>query len=411
MSDRDGTTSTRRQASAPTTVLLVVTVLVTALNLRPAVVAVAPLIDQIRSDLAISSTAASLLTTLPLLCFGIGSLPAAGLTRRRGMTTVLLGAMIVLLVGIVVRLVPSAWFLFAGTIVAGLAIALGNVLVPALIKRDFTGNAVGRLLGAETMMISAGGAISAALMVPAQRALGWSWRPTLALWAIVAAAAVALWLVLRARRTPQTPPMIPVLSTAVVPGMWRSAMAWQVTLFMGLQSLHFYAVTTWAPTLFVEHSYSSAQGGLLLAVAGFISLPANYVTPVLAGRRSTQHHLVGALIVLLGAGYVGILAAPGLAVVWMVVIGLGQGVGLSLGHSFFALRTRDAEATSQLSSMAQGAGYCVAALGPLGVGVLRDLSGGWDVPLVALMIMLIPMAVAGFAAARDRSVTPEGARP
>ncbi|MEJ2868862.1 MFS transporter [Actinomycetospora sp. OC33-EN08] len=405
MATPERSTATRRRPHAPTTALLVVTVLVTALNLRPAVVAVAPLIDEVRADLAISASTASLLTTLPLLCFGLGSLPAAGLVRRRGMTTVLLAATVVLVLGIVVRLVPSTVVLFAGTVVAGLAIALGNVLVPALIKRDFTGPAVGRMLGAETVMISLGGAIAAAAMVPVQHALGWSWRPTLALWAVPAVVAVGLWLVLRAQRR-EAPAVVP---TTGARGLWGSPLAWQVTLLMGLQSLHFYAVTTWAPTLFVEQGYSPTQGGLLLALAGFVSLPANYLTPVLAERRATQHHLVVALVVLLGVGYVGILLAPGFAVLWMVLVGLGQGVGLSLGHAFFALRTRDPQATSQLSGMAQGAGYCIAALGPLGLGLLRDLSGSWTVPLVALLVMIVPMAVAGFGAARDRTVTTPGA--
>ena len=384
--------------------MLVVAVLVLALNLRPAVVAVAPLIDEIRTDLGISSSVTSLLTTLPLVCFGLGALGAARLSRRLGPETVLLGALVLLAGGIVLRLVPGAAALLGGTLLAGAAIALGNVLVPALIKRDFTGRALGRMLGAETVMISAGGAVSAAVTVPLERAFGLSWRPTLALWAIPVVVAVALWVpgTLRARRRPSAAG--PDRPPSRAP--WRSPLAWQVTLLMGLQSLHFYAVTTWAPTVFVDRGFTPVQGGLLLALAGAVSLPANYLTPVLAARRPTQHHLVVALVVLLAAGYVGVLLAPGLAVAWMALIGLGQGVGLSLGHTLITLRSRHADGTSELSGMAQGVGYCLAAAGPIGLGGLRDASGGWTLPFLVLLLALVPLAVAGLGASRDRTVSP-----
>lgn len=384
--------------------LLVVAVLLIALNLRPAVVAVSPLVAQIRADLGISSAVAGLVTTLPVLCFGLLAPVAGRLARRVGLETTLLAALLVLTAGILVRLAPSLVALLAGSLLAGVAIAIGNTLMPVVVKRDFP-HRTGAMTGAYSTMISAGGALSAAVMVPIEQATGLGWRPALALWAIGAGLAIVLWSpwVLRARRAAAAAP--PVTPAAPVRGLWNSPLAWQVTLLMGLQSLQFYAFTAWAPTLFVERGRTPAEAGLLLSLTGLASLVTSAVTPVLATRRPTQFHLVGLLVGLWVVGYLGLLLAPdGTAALWMVIIGLGQGVGISLGLTLITLRSPDAAHTSELSGMAQGVGYVVAAAGPFALGAIRDLTGGWTWPVVTLLVMLVPLAVAGFGAARNRHV-------
>lgn len=386
------------------TALLVVAVLLIALNLRPAVVAVSPLVAQIRADLGISSAVAGLVTTLPVLCFGLLAPVAGRLARRVGLETTLLVALLVLTAGIVVRLAPSLVALLAGSLLAGVAIAIGNTLMPVVVKRDFP-HRTGAMTGAYSTMISAGGALSAAVMVPIEQATGLGWRPALALWAIGAGLAIVLWTpwVLRARRAaaaaPATAPAAPVR------GLWGSPLAWQVTLLMGLQSLQFYAFTAWAPTLFVERGRTPAEAGLLLSLTGLASLVTSAFTPVLATRRPTQFHLVAALVGLWVVGYVGLLLAPdGTAALWMVLIGLGQGVGISLGLTLITLRSPDAAHTSELSGMAQGVGYVVAAAGPFALGAIRDATGGWTWPVVTLLVLLVPLTIAGLGAARDRHV-------
>lgn len=392
------------------TAVLVVAVLVVAANLRPSVVAVSPLVGQIRADLGVNSTVAGLITTLPVLCFGLLAPIAGRLTRRFSLEGVLLGALLLLTTGILVRLAPPLAALLVGSVLAGSAIAVGNTLMPVLVKRDFQRH-TGPMTGAYSTVISAGGALAAGVMVPVEHATGLSWRPSLALWAIFAAVAIALWTpftlrALRARRDTRARADHPVAPPApAVRGLWRSPLAWQVTLVMGLQSLQFYSTAAWIPTLFVDAGRTPSQAGLLLSLAGLASLPSSYVTPVLAARRPTQFHLLATLLALLVAGYLGLLLAPTtLSALWMILIGLGQGVGISLGLTLITLRAPDAAHTSELSGMAQGVGYCIAAVGPLGLGAIHDLTHGWTVPLIVLLVLLAPLAIAGLGAARNRHV-------
>ncbi|HEY2223359.1 MFS transporter [Actinomycetospora sp.] len=386
------------------TAVLVAAVLLIALNLRPAVVAVSPLLAQIRDDLALGGAVGGLLTTLPVLCFGLLAPFAGRLARRIGLETALLAALLVLTAGILVRLVPSLAALLAGSLLAGIAIAIGNTLMPVVVKRDFP-HRTGVMTGAYSTMISGGGALAAAVMVPVEHATGLGWRPSLALWAVLVALAVVLWVpwVVRARRrAAAAPPAAPV---APVRGLWRNPLAWQVTLVMGLQSLQFYALTAWAPTIFVDEGRSATEAGLLLSLAGLCSLVTSAITPVLAARSRTQYHLVALLITLWVVGLLGLLLAPGsLAPLWMALIGLGQGVGISLGLTLITLRSPDAAHTSELSGMAQGVGYVLAAAGPLALGAIHDATGSWTAPIITLLVLLVPLAAAGAGAARNRHV-------
>ena len=386
------------------TAALVVAVLLIALNLRPAVVAVSPLLARIRADLGIGGAVAGLITTLPVLCFGLLAPVAGRLARRIGLETALFAALLVLTAGILVRLVPSLATLLAGSVLAGIAIAIGNTLMPVVVKRDFRHH-TGVMTGAYSTMISGGGALAAAVTVPLEQATGFGWRPTLALWAVLVAVSVALWVpwVIRARRRAAAAP--PVAPVAPVRGLWRSPLAWQVTLVMGLQSLQFYALTAWAPTIFVDEGRSATEAGLLLSLAGVCSLVTSAITPVLAARSRTQYHLIALLVALWVVGYLGLLLAPGtLAPLWMVLIGLGQGVGISLGLTLITLRSPDAAHTSELSGMAQGVGYVLAATGPLALGAIHDATGSWTAPIITLLVLLVPLAAAGVGAARDRYV-------
>ncbi|MFC5064048.1 CynX/NimT family MFS transporter [Actinomycetospora atypica] len=396
-------------------VLLAVAVLLIAANLRPAVVGVSPLIAQIRADLGIGSAVAGLVTTLPVLCFGLLAPVAGRLARRLGVETLLLAALVVLAGGILIRLVPSLATLLLGSMLAGVAIAIGNTLMPVVVKRDFP-HRTGLMTGAYSTMISGGGAVAAAVMVPIEDATGLGWRASLALWAVWAGLAILLWLpwVRGARRTARAGTGTP--AAPQVRGLWRSPLAWQVTLVMGLQSLQFYSFVAWAPTLFVDQGRSPAQAGLLLSLSGLTSLVTSATTPILATRRRTQFHMVAVLIALWVVGYVGLLLDAGtLAPLWMVLIGLGQGVGISLGLTLITLRSPDAAHTSELSGMAQGVGYVVAATGPFALGAIHDATGSWTWPVVTLLVLLVPLGLAGLGAARDRQVgtpaRPDDARP
>lgn len=375
--------------------------LFTALNLRTAVASVPPLLSEIRVDLPLSATQAGLLTFLPVICFALGSPLAPILSRRLGPELALLLVAATVASGVLVRLAESGPALFAGTALAGVGVALGNVLVPALIKRDFP-DRLGPMTGLYTMAIVASGAIAAALTVPAETALGGDWRPALGIWAIPAVVAAIVWLPFSIRAAGRGR-----AANLAKPSrdLWRRPLAWHVAAFMGFQSLVFYALLSWLPELMIDNGISKGDAGLILSVMNLAGIPSGLLLAPLAARRRSQRGAVIVAVALMGAGLVGLLVAPAsVPLVWALLAGLGQGATLSLCFLFFTLRASNPEVAAQLAAMAQLVGYAIAAAGPLAVGVLRDVTGNWHAPMALLVAVLVPMLWSGLGAARDRVV-------
>ncbi|MEW2529601.1 MFS transporter [Streptomyces sp. NPDC047071] len=378
-------------------------VVLLALNLRPALVAVSPLADVIRDDSGMSATATSLLTALPLLCFGLLAPVAPGLGRRFGMERALLGTMALICAGTALRMVDSVIALFAGTVVIGAGIAVANVLLPGLIKRDFPGRA-GLMTGLYSMSLFGGAALAAGVTLPVRDASGMDWRTTLACWGALALLALVVWL-------PQVRSRTRVAAAAArqaahpVRGLWRSPLAWQVTAYMGLQSLNYYAAAAWLPTLLQDSGMSAGDAGWMLSFSALLGITGSFVTPVIVGRRLSSALLSTLGALLCAAGYAGLLAAPvGGAYVWMSLLGLGQGAAISLALLFIVQRAPDARHVAQLSSMAQCFGYVLAATGPAILGAVHDASHDWTIPVAVLLVLLVPQVVVGVGAARDRHV-------
>jgi CP family cyanate transporter-like MFS transporter len=369
----------------------------TALNLRTAIASVPPLLGEIRDEVPLSATAAGVLTTLPVICMAIGSPIAPPLARRIGTEAAITALALTVAAGILLRLIDGVVPLFAGTIVAGLGIALGNVLVPSLIKRDFP-HRVGPMTGAYTMAISTSGAIAAALTIPFEDAIGSGWQGGLVVWAIPAIVAALIWIPWISRHDGASRAGIPQ-------SLWRNRLAWQVTIYMGLQSLLFYSALSWLPTLLRDEGIDREAAGALLSVMLLAGVPTCLLVPVFAVRGRNQRPAVAVQLGLAVLGLGGLLIAPETApALWAVLLGFSQGGMLALAYLFFSLRTPDQAHAAELSAMAQTVGYLVAAAGPLIVGVLRDTSGGWTAPIVFLLIVLIPLLAAGFAAARSQIV-------
>jgi CP family cyanate transporter-like MFS transporter len=372
-------------------------VVLVALNLRPAVVGVGPLLADIRADEALTATAAGVLTALPVLCFGALAPVAPRLARRIGIERALLSALVVLALGCVVRALPGVAALFGGTVLIGAAIATGNVLMPALVKRDFA-HRTGLMTAAYSASISVGGAMGAALTAPLADGLGLGWRAALGAWALWAVAAAVCWLpqLRRVARPPASAPPVTALR--------RSPIAWQVTAYMGLQSLGFYATTSWLPAVFTDRGYLPATAGVLVATMSLTGIAGGMAAPVLAARSQRQRWLAVLITVTTAIGLAGVLV-PGVELVACVVLGIGQGAALGLALTLMTVRAPDSAHAAQLSGMAQCLGYMLAATGPFAVGALHDLTDGWTVPLVVLLVLLVPQAVVGMLAGRDRSVT------
>jgi CP family cyanate transporter-like MFS transporter len=292
--------------------------------------------------------------------------------------------------------------LFSGTIILGAGIAAGNVLLPGLVKREFP-ERVGLMTSAYSTALAVSAAIAAGASFPVADQIGIGWRGSLALWAILAFVAAVAWLPQVQRvRTANASPAASQGGSAP----WRSALAWQVTLFMGLQSLDYYVVLTWLPQILQEEAgMGAATAGWMLALAQAVGIASIFLAPVLASRSPSQHGVVVAAVTLTGAGALGLLVAAGSATtLWVVLLGLGQGACFSLALTFFALRAPDSEHAAALSGMAQSVGYLLAAVGPFLFGVLRDASGGWTVPLAVLFAVAVCLLIVALGAARDAHV-------
>ncbi|WP_243792807.1 MFS transporter [Saccharopolyspora gloriosae] len=390
-------TVTGKQAERFAIGTLVLVVLV-ALALRPPVTAVAPVLDRILADLGLSSAFGGVLTTLPVVCLGVFAFVAPRLRQRFGDERVLVGCLVVLLIGNLLRAGGSVQALLGGTIVVGAGIAVANVALPGLIKRDFPSRVPG-VTALYTMCLTLGGATAASTVVPLGRALGSEWRWPLGLLAVPVLLALLLTVfALRGSRTVQR---------AISPGrLWRDPLAWQVTVFMGLQSLMAYVVFGWLPTMAQDRGLSAESAGLLLGVQAAVQAVGSLAVPVLCRRFRDQRWIAMSLAVLTAAGFAGVLHAPGLAGIWAatVLLGLAQGAAFGLALTLFGLRTPDSETTAALSGMAQGAGYLIAALGPLAIGLVHGATGGWSIPLVLLLSCCAAETIAGAGAGRARTV-------
>jgi len=382
--------------------LFVLGILLLAANLRPALTGVAPLIGEIRADTGISNGAAGLLTTLPLLAFALLSPVAPRVARRFGLEGVLLVSLLVLATGILLRWVGTVAALFLGTAILGAAIAFGNVLLPGLVKREFPERA-GLMTSVYSTSLGISAALAAGVSVPLTQLDGIGWRGALAVWALPALLACVAWLPQLGRKDLPSRPS--GSNSPSIRDLRRSPLAWQVTLFMGLQSLAYYVTLTWLPEILQEGGLGAARAGWMLGLSQAVAILAMFSAPVVAERRPSQRGIVVVAVLLSASGVLGLLVAgSAAAAVWVVLLGLGQGASFSLALAFFALRSPDPGHAAALSGMAQSVGYLLAAAGPFLFGVLRDATGAWKVPLALLLAIMACLLLAGLGAARDAHV-------
>jgi CP family cyanate transporter-like MFS transporter len=293
--------------------------------------------------------------------------------------------------------VPQIAPIFAGTILLGIGIAVANVLIPGIIKRDFDNP--GPMMGAYAMALNGGAAVGAAFTVPIENATG-SWRWALAAWGIPPAVAAIAW-------APRAVRAVRDIGAGDGPriSLWRDRTAWMLSAFFACQAATFYGVVAWVPDVLRDAGYSSASAGVLLALVLLFGLPSSAFVPVVAARMRDQWPLAVATGVVWLIGLVGLLLSPGTApALWMIAMGLAQGAGISLALTLVVLRAPDGAHASVLSGMVQGFGYTVGALGPLVVGVLHDASGGWELSLVLLIVVACALLAFAVAAARPRLV-------
>lgn len=379
--------------------LLIAGILMIATTLRVTFTGAAPLLETIRTDYGLSTAQTGLLTTLPLLAFALVSPLAACIARRFGMERSLFAAMLLICAGIALRSLPSAALLFAGTAIIGCGIALGNVLLPGLIKRDFSQH-VARLTGAYSLTMGAAAALGSALVVPLALH-GFGWRGALLMLMLFPLLAFLIWL--PQWRTTRTANLSS--SRALHErGIWRSPLAWQVTLFLGLNSLIYYVIIGWLPTILISHGYSEAQAGSLHGLLQLATAAPGLAIPLILHRFNDQRWIAVLVSLLCAVGAAGLWFVPGQAVIWTLLFGFGSGATMILGLTFIGLRASSAHQAAALSGMAQSVGYLLAACGPPVMGKLHDASGSWYLPLSGVTVLAIVMAIFGLYAGRDREI-------
>ncbi|MGP9807567.1 MFS transporter [Halomonas sp. AOP12-C2-37] len=381
-------------------VALVVGILFIAANLRVPFTGIAPVLPLIQNDFGLSNSALGLLTSLPLLAFAAFSPLSASVAHKFGIERTLFGALVVISLGILLRSAGSAWALYAGTILIGTGIALGNVLLPGLIKRDFSKN-MASMTGAYAITMGASGAVGSAVIIPLTQA--WGWPIALSLLVAVPLFALVLWLPQLKKHDPVNLSGPKKSATVAV---WKSPLAWQVTLFMGLNAMPFYVAVGWLPTILIDHGISATQAG---SVHGTLQLATAIPGLILAAtlRRLKDQKLAAVTTSLLVAiSLIGLIYAPNLAMLWAALLGFGSGASMMLGLTFIGLRTKNAGDTAALSGMAQCVGYLMAAAGPLLLGQLHDWTGGWTAPLLTTAAIAIAGAFTGMMAGRNVQLEP-----
>lgn len=396
-------TTLENPSSHQTQWLLLLGIILVGANLRAPLTSVGSLISFIRDDLGLSHAVAGSITTLPLLAFAFLSPFAPKLANRFGMEKTIFFSLLLLTIGLMVRSLFGTSFLFIGTIMIGMAISIGNVLLPGFIKINFPLK-IGFVTGIYAVFMNLFGAFGSGLSVPISSIKGLGWKGSLAFWTLFAIIALLVWLPQLRKATESAK----VVKAPVQKGksIWRSPLAWHITVFMGLQSLIFYTLITWLPEILQTHGYSTSAAGWMLFLMQFALIPITFIIPVTAEKLKDQRLLTGVTAIFFMAGVVGLFLGSKLLIpLSVILIGSAAGSAFSLSMMFFSLRTSNGQEASEMSGMAQSFGYLLAAIGPMLFGGLHDLFHSWKVPLLLLFLIAVIIFIAGVNAGKNTVIS------
>ncbi|MFK7772851.1 MAG: CynX/NimT family MFS transporter [Saprospiraceae bacterium] len=380
------------EQSKSNNVLLIIGILFIAINLRSPLASVGPLIEDIRAATGLSNGFLGLLTTLPLIAFGIISTLTPLFTRRFGIGGTLLGAMLLLTIGIGIRSISWVPALYLGTLLSGIAIAFGNVLLPSLTKRNFESNS-GLITSLYSSMMAVGAALAAGISVPLAHDFRLGWRGSLGVWAILSLIALLVWLpqLFRLKKSTSSRSYLKTMKK-----LSSSRTAWQVALFMGFQSLTFYVILAWLPAILQSRGYDASFSGWMLSLSQATAILGSLTIPFIAGKKKDQRSIVVILVIVEFIGLVGLLFPQlGWVAIWVSLIGFVMGASFGLSLLFIVLRSKDAESATELSGMAQSIGYFIAGTGPIIFGSVFDLTGNWTYPFILLFVVAILKLIIG----------------
>lgn len=386
--------------------LVVVGIVALAFNLRPAAVSVGPVLQEVIRDLHMSATTAGLLTSMPVIAFSLFGALAPSLARLIGAHRVTLLALVAVVLGLVLRALSHGvlpFLLLSLLALSGMATA--NVLLPSLVKRHFPDH-VGRMTAAYTTSMAIGLTTASVTTVPLAGLFATEgWRMGLAVWALVALVAVVPWIALA--REGREPRQAGAQHRVGLRDVARTRLGWAMAAFFGLQSLQAYAVFGWFAQVYRDAGFSADTAGLLLGLITAIAIPFSFWVPSYAARMSSPRRLLVGLTACYPIGYLGLIVAPvGGAVLWAVVVGVATSV-FPLTLTLIGMRARTSEGTAALSGFTQSVGYGIAVIGPFGVGALYDFTGGWTLPLSALIGLSALQLMVGLAVVRPAFIEDE----
>ncbi|CAD2073173.1 putative transporter YycB [Jeotgalicoccus aerolatus] len=380
--------------------LLIIGVILVGANLRVPLTSAGALVSFIRDDFGISNALAGAITTLPLIAFALLSPFAPKLAGKFGMERTIGISLVLLFAGILIRSAGGIELLFFGTLLIGLAIAIGNVLMPGIVKMNFPLQ-IGLMTGLYAIVMNVFGALGSGLSIPIASSGNFGWTGSLLVWGVLTLVTIVIWLPQLKKSRPAENSSVQATSGSLM----RSSLAWKITLFMGAQSLIFYTLITWLPTILTANGYDIHLAGWGVFIFQFASIPFTFIIPVIADKMKNQVLIALAASGMIIVGILGLLAGlTQLTLLWIVLLGMGNGSAFSLSMMFFTLRTKDGYQAAELSGMAQSFGYLLAAFGPVLVGGLQDITGSWTLPLLLVTLAAAVMLITGIAAGKNRQV-------
>lgn len=410
-----------RVARSPATWLLTLAIILIALNLRGPIVALAPVLSQVKSDLALGAVVAGLLTSIPVLCFALASPLASGLIGRLGPERAVTIGLLGIVAATLVRSSGGEVGLIVGTILLGVSITVGNVVLPVIIRRDFSPERVGIATGVYTSALNVGSMITSLGTAPIAEATGWP--IALVVWCAFGVIAAVVWIAAVGFRGAVLPSGTPVDRESLVTGpievitasipivagrqadpaprpLLRRATTWGLTLAFAGQAFGYYGLTAWIPTLLHDEAgLSRAGSGASSAVFQVLAVVGALGVPLLALRLRPV--IIVALVGLCWTVMpLGLLFAPHLWLVWSIFGGAAQGGGITIVFIIIVRMVSSDLEARRLSALVQGGGYALASLGPLVIGALHDATGGWSVPMLAVFGSVLVLGVSGVLSSR-----------
>lgn len=380
--------------------LLIAGIILISFILRPAITSVGPLIPFISEEMELTNTMAGFLTTLPLLTFATFSLFSTAIGNKSGLARAILYGMIILAAGMIIRVTGGKLLLYCGTALVGIGIVICNVLIIPLVKLKLP-DKVGIMTSLYTTGMSFFAAIASGTSVPLAEFFDSEWRGALLFWVFPLVATIFIWIPqiksdkLYSSKMSSTPSV----------NVWRKKLAWNVSLFMGIQSFLFFSLVAWLPTIIQTKGFDPEQSGWVLSIMMFASLPGSFIAPVIASRMKNQIPIIYVITICYLIGFLSLYSnEAGIIYSGVTVLGLGMGASISLAYAMISLRTRENRTTTSLSAMSQSSGYYIAAMGPFLIGALTDYFNDWNTALHFFLFSIVLFLYWGIASARDLKI-------